>query len=869
MNQIYQLILCAYSPGNSGQDINEYIGQLGQFQEENPVDCLLTYSRFLLLDDIENSVLKYALTQIANILRPNKLYNLAATTNFWLSIPPENRNETKKALFRGLMYEFETIRNLSAHSLSYIVQIEYPRQWPDFYSNLFLLLDASNSAEYGTYAPLGAMMTLCEIFDHRFFNPLRYVGFGEIANVVLTVCESYLNVDNAELYIYTNQAMKCLISIFPLLPNIHQTNVEIWNSLFESTIKLFSIQDKQVHNELLYELTRNLFLMAYSNITPEIVVNVFSAIIPDVENEDYVNHTIQFWRSIADHEKKLMKKKLPIVQLSEQIAASIDEFLLALMTKIPKDIDPTDNYPFKEAAQCLYSLGYVASSRITMDVLKFFETNIESEEWNVRGAAINAITSVLKFPIEMDAQGEVSGIVRNNIQTVLSMINDKNDYVRESALYFIAKAIGKFTINEDGTNDIRFVAEYFMNLINGDTLSARYALMFVEKYSKKFTPNYMGTLEHPLERLLPELWPYLNNVFQRPDVYDDDLIRSLKQTIRELCYSAPSSLSELKFEIIVVIFERFVESTTIQYEDNRQAEVMQGMLSQTFQELVFNLRSYFRNKAEFIKEAFDKFLDIYATKTSVIGENILSILGILVMVNVEEELWPYFVENLLNHLISLLNEETSVFSSVVVIGDLFRDNNAFRYVQQYAAQIIETLIRLIGGNSNESCIQQLILSLSDITYQCAQNNYDELVLAYREDLFNILCSIIQMTYKEEDPNEVFKMSYWYECALYISSSIIVSSKKDTQWLHDNRKILFEVPTTKLKVDKFYNNTINMALCSFLERVSRLPSSVTKRYNVPLNHNNTKTFLKRISADKSKKNKLSERASDLLKKLPRC
>ena len=164
------------------------------------------------------------------------------------------------------------------------------------------------------------------------------------------------------------------------------------------------------------------------------------------DEDEMAKHAIEFWTSLCeveqdliDEEAELGQRGLPIerpcMRYVDAAMQHLAPFLFEILTKQEEDPDD-DDFTLQMAGQlCLTSISQTVDDNIVPVVMPFVNNNIQDQNWRNRGAAIMAFISILDGP-SSDVIGQY---VNQSVTPLLSMLNDENIIVRDSAAHCISR----------------------------------------------------------------------------------------------------------------------------------------------------------------------------------------------------------------------------------------------------------------------------------------------------------------------------------------------------------------------------------------------------------------------------------------------
>jgi importin subunit beta-1 len=109
--------------------------------------------------------------------------------------------------------------------------------------------------------------------------------------------------------------------------------------------------------------------------------------------------------------------------------------LLDLLTHQDEDAADDEYNTARAAYQCLWLYAQCVGGVIISDVLSFVESNIRSEDWRKRDAAVSAFGAIMEGPdLKL-----LDPLVKQALPVLVGMMNDQVLMVKDSAAYTLGK----------------------------------------------------------------------------------------------------------------------------------------------------------------------------------------------------------------------------------------------------------------------------------------------------------------------------------------------------------------------------------------------------------------------------------------------
>lgn len=831
-----------------------------KFKEENKEFFLLYSAQIVLLPDVNDNQAMIAILSIKSVLRLTRCYGFDYINNLWNSIPEEQRNQLKQALLRGIMFPGDQLRNAASSTLALVAQLEYPKNWPEFFD---ILVQICQDRTYGSSAVMGVLQTLSDAFTIPAFIRPRYSAEREKAlNIVSLLAFQVLQQD-------TPPPMKT--AAVQLLTNSFKTtffhnytrNFELTETTIQALLSNFNVLDNELHYSI-YEFFLITFKKIYKKIFPHPITEIAQAITQDLQsgNIDYQKMALSFLRKCAKHEDDIISKEYPSDEpnftktCSQNFTVSIVPFLVFINDTF--EFDTNDDSLSYYTYRALKAFTIFDGEFVLNVIQAYFNERKADENWKVRCSAIIALHSVLRIG---DNVVDYVHSIRSDLN---KLAEDPNINVRLYTQSFIASFIKKYSFMEDMESEVQFVVTFASQLLQQeDKTQAISGTIIIQNFVSKFSEDNSNTpLSNPviLNSILNPLWLQFN----RTDIINSKLDLYVKKAICTTCRNSAINTVEVRKEFALVVFNRIRESLTIMQEGQNFSADMVAFLStmlEIFGIVIFTIRKMVNNNPEneaFIDEVFT-YLSAFLPKMSDIP-NLVKTIGNLIIAAGRHS--AAYANALVKFLYDAQSSDNSdlILESALAIGDLFR--SAESVMQQYAAPFCNlVLINIEKDQLPEIAVYQQMMTLGDIV----KHSPPESIYELRDRLMGVVRNYTQFRYNPDDPRDVATMSVYFEGVIYLAGTILETFSDDDAFITNKNNIdtLFEF-RIHIKPETFKSSNIDYSLILFLDSAIK-NKEVARTYNIPLNHNNIKNYLKKI-IKKSKNLKCVKRAKELRSQL---
>ena len=162
------------------------------------------------------------------------------------------------------------------------------------------------------------------------------------------------------------------------------------------------------------------------------------------EFEDISLQGIEFWSTVCDEEDSLSyeieeaaRQGRQPSRISKQYVRGALQHLVPILQELmtrQEEVDDDDEWnPCKAAGVCIMLMANVAENDIVDKVMPFIVSNIKSDDWRYREAAVMCLGSILDGPDEET----LSTIVNQALELMIDLLSDSMVPVRDTAAWTI------------------------------------------------------------------------------------------------------------------------------------------------------------------------------------------------------------------------------------------------------------------------------------------------------------------------------------------------------------------------------------------------------------------------------------------------
>lgn len=163
------------------------------------------------------------------------------------------------------------------------------------------------------------------------------------------------------------------------------------------------------------------------------------------EEEDVAKLAVEFWCTVCEEEISIeddnaqaeaeggtQRQYFNFARIATQEVIPV---LLELLTKQDDDDDDGEYNVHRAAYQCLQLWAQAVGNGVVTPVLGFIESNISSEDWHFRDAAVSAFGAIMEGP---DTK-TLDDIVKRGLPILIGMMDDKSVVVKDSTAFTLGR----------------------------------------------------------------------------------------------------------------------------------------------------------------------------------------------------------------------------------------------------------------------------------------------------------------------------------------------------------------------------------------------------------------------------------------------
>ncbi|KAL6813285.1 armadillo-type protein [Trichoderma sp. SZMC 28013] len=593
--------------------------QLTQAAESNFPLYLATLVQELANEQAESSIRAAAGIALKNAFTARDFSRQQELQTKWLQgTDDETKNRVKQLTLQTLSSSNTRAGNAAAQVISSIAAIELPRnQWPDLLP--FLVKNVSEGADHQKQASLTTIGYICESQD----SELR-LALVTHSNAILTAVVQGARKEEANVEVRL-AAITALGDSLEFVANNFKHEGER-NYIMQVVCEATQADDSRIQQGAFGCLNRIMGLY-YENMRFYMEKALFGLTILGMksEDEDVAKLAVEFWSTVCEEEISIEDDNSQ-VESSDQMrsfynfarvaANEVVPVLLTLLTK--QDEDATDDeYNLSRAAyQCLQLYSQAVNATIIAPVLSFVESNLRSDDWHNRDAAVSAFGAIMEGPDEK----VLEPIVKQALPVLITMMDDSSLQVKDSTAYALGRVTEACSEAIDAQQHLpTLIASLFKGLISNAKMapSCCWALM---NLAERFAGDF-GASSNPITPHFNQAVSSLLDVTARQDT-ETSVRTAAYEVLNVFVQNSASESMPAIASLSDVIIKRLEETIPLQtqvvsVEDKLTLEEMQNSLCTVLQAIISRLDKEITPQGDRIMQVLLQILSTIGGKSSV------------------------------------------------------------------------------------------------------------------------------------------------------------------------------------------------------------------------------------------------------------
>ena len=537
----------------------------------------------------------------------------------WLEqIDNETKQRIKELTLQTLGSSSTQAGTAAAQVISSIAAIELPKeQWPDLMASL--VKNVSDGADHQKQASLTTIGYICETQD----NELRMALVSQ-SNAILTAVVQGARKEETNIDVRL-AAITALGDSLEFVGNNFKNDGER-NYIMQVVCEATQAPDNRIQQGAFGCLNR-IMALYYDNMRFYMEKALFGLTILGMnsDEEDVAKLAVEFWSTVCEEELSIeddnaqvesSEQMRPFYNFARVAANEVVPVLLKLLMKQDEDA-ADDEYNLSRAAyQCLQLYAQAVGAAIINPVLQFVESNLRSDDWHSRDAAVSAFGAIMEGPEEK----VLDPIVKQALPILITMMEDSSLQVRDSTAYALGRVTEACSEAIDPQAHLPLlIASLFKGLVTNAKMvpSCCWALM---NLAERFAGD-LGQASNPITPHFNEAVTSLLDLTSRQET--EGSVRTAAYEVLNVFVqnSALDSMQAIA-SLSDVIIKRLEETIPMQTqvvgpEDRITLEEMQNSLCTVLQAIIHRLDKEIVPQADRIMQILLQMLNTVGTKSSV------------------------------------------------------------------------------------------------------------------------------------------------------------------------------------------------------------------------------------------------------------
>ncbi|KAH9883635.1 ARM repeat-containing protein [Xylariomycetidae sp. FL2044] len=647
--------------------------QLSQAAENNFPLYLVTLVQVLADESTEGQIRVAAGLALKNAFSAREFARQQELQAKWLQqTDQETKTRVKELTLQTLSSNNAQAGNASAQVIAAIATIELPRnQWADLLSTL--VQNVSSGAPHQKQASLTCIGYICESQDAELRTSLI-----SHSNAILTAVVQGARKEEANNEVRLS-AISALGDSLEFVGNNFKHEGER-NYIMQVVCEATQAEDSRIQQGAFGCLNR-IMALYYENMRFYMEKALFGLTILGMKNddEDVAKLAVEFWSTVCEEEINIEEDNAqvdssdqmrPFYNFARVATNEVVPTLLTLLTKQDEDATDDEYNTSRAAYQCLQLYAQAVGASIIPPVIHFVETNLRSEDWHFREAAVAAFGAIMEGPEEK----VLEPIVKQALPVLITMMEDGNTFVKDSTAYALGRiteacpdAIDPNTHLDPlirslfaGAHDSKMAASCCWALIN---LADRFSGDF-DASSNPLTPHFNNSVQ----TILTVTSQAGSETSVRTTSYE-----VLSAFVQHAATDSFQSIAQLSDVIIKRLEETIpLQGQVVSIEDKIALEEMQTSLNSVLQAIIQRLEKEISPQGDRIMQVSLQILSTVGGKSSVPEAVFATISG---LANAMEEDFAKYMEAFTPFLYNALGnqEEPSLCSMAIgLVSDITR-----------------------------------------------------------------------------------------------------------------------------------------------------------------------------------------------------
>ncbi|KAI7907779.1 armadillo-type protein [Cokeromyces recurvatus] len=410
--------------------------KLELFAQENYPNYVLSLCQILVNEQADDPIRMSAGLALKNSLTAKDYTRKEEFHQRWLLIAEDLRIQIKQGVLQALASPKKAVGNISGQVVAAIAEIELPLGgWPDLIR--IMLENISTGNDTLKQSTLQAIGYVCEATD-----PMVLVSQS---NDILTAVVQGARKEEPNQDVRL-AAINALINSLDFIKENFEREGER-NFIMQVVCEATQSESSDVQVAAFQCLVR-IMQTYYDKMRLYMEKALFGLTVAGMNNEDerVALQAIEFWSTVCDEEIELREEIIEANAAGEQpdresyhfaelALGDILPVLLWILTKQEEDYDEDEWTVSMAAATCLSLLAQCVGNPVIQPIVPFIESNIQSENWRNREAAVMAFGSILDGPDE----AVLTPLVEQALPTLIQMMKDTDVHVKDTVAWTLGR----------------------------------------------------------------------------------------------------------------------------------------------------------------------------------------------------------------------------------------------------------------------------------------------------------------------------------------------------------------------------------------------------------------------------------------------
>uniref|UniRef100_A0A6U3SM86 Importin N-terminal domain-containing protein n=1 Tax=Ditylum brightwellii TaxID=49249 RepID=A0A6U3SM86_9STRA len=636
----------------------------------------------------------------------------------WKAMDPAARASVKTCLLASLRSPETAPRHTAAQACAEVAAVELPyNEWQEFLATLMENVTSNDQPDGVKISSLECLGFTCErlaVIDNA-----PDIAPDTTDRMLTTIVDGIRNDRPDAIRFAAATALRNSL----LFTRKNMENENERNMIMQTICEATQSADSRVRGAA-YECISQITFQYYDKLQPY-MQTLFQLTFNTIKNdeESVALQAIEFWSTLCDEEMELIdeaaecaERGIPVESGREcvrYVAAALEHLVPLLtetLTKQDEDADvDEDTWNLSMAgATCLSLVANTVEDLVVPVIMPFVQSNIQSDNWRLREAAIMAFSSVLEGP-SMEIIGPY---VNQSIPVLLNALSDPHVLVKDTTAWAIGR-ICELHVRAIPEETFPQLVNVLMSKLLSETprvsSQASFALHnLAAAFAGDEAAAASGT--NALSAYMPALLQTLLQVTDRKDADESNLRVAAFEAVSVLIQNSAPDCKPLLLQLLPVIIGRLSQSFSLPVltnEDREQKEGLQGLLCGLIQ--VITLKVTKEDIMPHADSIMTNLLQVLQTKNATCHEEAFSATSAIAD-QMEADFEKYLLALQPFLMMGLQNFEAYHVCTIAVglVGDIARSVEA--KIQPFCDEIMSALMQSLQNQSLHRSVKPPVLS---------------------------------------------------------------------------------------------------------------------------------------------------------------